>query len=43
MMVSDVHSVSKKGAYIAIVSTTVETQNPEEEIKIAFDIIGPVK
>ena len=43
MMVSDVHSVSKKGTYIAIISTTVETQNPEEEIKLAFDLIGPVK
>jgi Rab GDP dissociation inhibitor len=43
MMVSDVHSVSKKGNYIAIISTTVETQNPEEEIKLAFDLIGPVK
>ena len=29
MMVSDVHSVCKKGNYIAIISTTVETQNPE--------------
>ena len=43
MMVSEVHSVCKKGCYVAIISTTVETQNPEEEIKLAFDLIGPVK
>lgn len=43
MMVSSVHSVCAKGYYIAILSTTVETQNPEEELRPAFDIIGSVK
>jgi Rab GDP dissociation inhibitor len=28
MMVSSVHSVCKKDTYIAIVSTTIETNNP---------------
>lgn len=42
MMVSSVHNVCKKGYYVAIISTTVETQNPEKEIQIAFDLIGPV-
>lgn len=43
MMVSSVHSVCKKDYYIAIISTTIETQNPEAEIEVAFDILGPVK
>jgi len=37
------HNVCSKGKYIAIVSTTVETDNPEQELKPAFDIIGPVQ
>jgi len=32
MMVSSVHSISKAGYYVAIVSTTVETNNPHQEI-----------
>lgn len=43
MMVSSVHCVSKAGTYIAIISTTVETEEPEKEILPAFQIIGPVK
>ena len=44
MMVSAVHCVSKKDTYIAIISTTVETENPEGQIKIVFDeILGEVK
>ncbi len=43
MMVSSVHCVSKKDTYIAIISTVVETNKPEEEIAVAFDIIGTVK
>lgn len=42
-MVSSVHNVCKKGYYIAILSTNVETDNPEAELKPAFDIIGAVK
>jgi RAB protein geranylgeranyltransferase component A len=30
MMVSSVHCISKKGYYVAIISTTVETNKPEE-------------
>jgi len=30
MMVSSVHSISKKGNFVAIVSTTVETNNPNQ-------------
>lgn len=43
MMVSYVHCVSKKDTYIAIISTTVETNEPEKEIEVAFDIIGKVR
>lgn len=43
MMVSSVHCVSKKDTYIAIVSTVVETNKPEEEIAVAMDIVGAVK
>ena len=32
MMVSSVHNVCKKGFYICIISTNVETANPEKEI-----------
>lgn len=43
MMVSSVHCVSKQGTYIAIISTTAETEQPEKELDIAFELIGPVK
>lgn len=43
MMVSSLHSVSKKDTYIAIISTTVETETPEKELDIAFELIGPYK
>lgn len=42
MQVSSYHNVCKKGYYIAIISTTVETSNPEKELDLAFDLIGPV-
>jgi Rab GDP dissociation inhibitor len=42
-MVSTVHSVCQKGFYIAIISTNVETNNPENEIKPALELIGAVK
>lgn len=35
------HCVCKKGYYLAIISTLVETGNPAEEIKPAMDVIGP--
>lgn len=43
MMVSAVHCVSKKDTYIAIISTTVQTNEPEKEIQVAFDLIGNVR
>lgn len=43
MMVSAVHNVCKKGYYICIISTMVETNNPEQEIQPAYDLIGPIK
>ena len=42
-MVSALHSVCQKGFYIAIISTNVETNNPENEIKPALELIGSVK
>merc|ERR1712071_189574 len=42
-MVSYTHQVAAKGWFIATVSTTVETSNPEAEIKPALDLLGPVK
>lgn len=42
-VVSSTHNVCPKGKFIAIVSTTVETGNPEAELKPAFDILGPIQ
>ena len=41
-MVSGVHCVCKKGYYVCIISGNVETKNPETELDVAFDLIGPV-
>ena len=41
-MVSHAHAVCADGLYIVIISTTVETEDPEAEIKPALDLIGPV-
>ena len=35
------HCVCKKGLYLAIISTMVETSNPHEEIKPALELLGP--
>jgi len=40
--VSSAHNVCAKGKWIAICSTTVESDNPEAELDPAFRIIGPV-
>jgi len=40
--ISSSHNVCTKGKYIAIISTTVETDNPEAELQPAFEIIGPI-
>lgn len=42
-LVSSTHGVSLKGKYIAIVSTSVETANPEFEIKPALDLLGKIE
>jgi len=42
-MVSYTHQVAAKGWFIAMVSTTVETSNPEAEIKPALDLLGSIK
>lgn len=42
-MVSAVHCVSKANTYIAIISTTVETNEPEKEIEVAFPVVGPIR
>lgn len=42
-MVSSVHSVCAKKFYIAIVSTNVETKNPEKELEAGLNLIGEIK
>ena len=41
-MVSASHNVCRSGLYLAIVSATVETSNPQAEIKPAMDLLGEV-
>lgn len=41
-MISSAHNVAAQGKYIAIVSTTVETANPEQELKVALDMLHPI-
>jgi len=41
-MVSHTNMVAAKGWYIAIVSTTVETNNPEAEIQPGLQLLGPI-
>lgn len=41
-LVSYTHQVSAKGWFIGMVSTTVETDNPEAEIKHGLDLLQPV-
>jgi Rab GDP dissociation inhibitor len=43
MVVSGEHAVCKNGTYLAIISTTVETNNPEAELRVAYELIGAVK
>lgn len=42
-MISFAHNVAAQGKYIAIVSTTVETGEPEKEIKPALDLLEPIE
>lgn len=39
-MVSSAHAVCAKGLFVAMISTTVETTNPEEELRPALDLLG---
>lgn len=41
-LISHTHQVAAKGWFIAMVSTTVETDNPEVEIKPGLDLLGPI-
>lgn len=41
-MVSSSHQICAQGIYVAIVSTTVESSEPEQEIKPALDLLGPI-
>ncbi|XP_029636896.1 rab GDP dissociation inhibitor alpha [Octopus sinensis] len=41
--VSYAHNVAAKNFYLAIVSTTVETDNPENELSIGLNLLGPIK
>jgi len=41
-MVSWAHNVAAKDMYIAIVSATCETDNPEREIEPAMGLLGPI-
>lgn len=40
MMVSHAHQVSAPGKYVAIISTVIETSNPEQEIMPAVKLLG---
>lgn len=42
-MVSHAHAVCAKNLYIAIVSATVETDQPQKEIEPAIALLGTVK
>lgn len=42
-MVSYTHQVASKDWFVAMVCTTVETNNPEVEIKPGLDLLGPIK
>ncbi len=41
-MVSSAHAVCAKGLYIAMIATTVETNNPQLEIKPALELLGDI-
>lgn len=42
-MVSSTHNVCAKDMYIAMVSTIVETSNPEAEIEPGIKLLGAVE
>ena len=42
-MVSYTHQVAADNWFVAMVSTAIETSNPELEVKPALDLLGPIK
>lgn len=42
-LVSFTHQVAAKGWFVAMVSTIVETANPESELVPALELLGPIK
>ncbi len=42
-MVSYSHLICKKGYYVAMISTTVESSQPEQEIQPALNLLGEIK
>ena len=38
----DRHNVAPKEKWLAFVSTTVETEDPEAELKPGLDLLGPI-
>lgn len=42
-MVSGAHAACKPGKYVAMVSTTVETERPEQEIRPALKLLGKIE
>ena len=43
MMATYAHNVAAQGKYVAIISTTVETNDPEKEVKPALDLLEPIE
>ena len=41
--VSTSHHVCPQQYYVAMVSTTVETNNPEAELKPGLDVLAPIE
>ena len=40
--VSFAHNVASNGNYVAMVSTKVETENPEKELSTGLQLLGPI-
>jgi len=40
--VSEAHNVAAQGKWLAMVSTTVETADPEKELELGFSLCGPI-
>ena len=36
------HNIAPKGFFVALVATTVETDNPERELQPGLDLLGPL-